>query len=400
MPILTPKTHFKSLTSLRFFAAMHVLAFHNHLDALVNFPGGIRNIIRTGYVSVSLFFVLSGFILAYTYLGDREDASFDRRSFWVARLARIYPVYLLGLFLAAPFVLWAHFNSDRPTWSALKILVMGGSCCTLMQSWIPPLAVAWNAPGWSLSAEAFFYLLFPFVSPLIWRWNQRQTMIALAGLWLFSLGSPMLCWFAPIPGFSDCPATVAPSSGWLAKLVAFNPLLRFPEFLLGIALSRLFILKRQSALSRPPAKKHFLSSVALIGIVSLLSCSSWIPYPFLHNGLLDMLFAMLIYGLANMESRSVFSGTLGRWLSNPIFVLLGEASYAVYILHVPLRNWMYQVLEWLNQNMQPSMALFVAYTLITLGASILVFKMIEEPARRIIRHRLTAARAARKIATV
>jgi peptidoglycan/LPS O-acetylase OafA/YrhL len=232
-------------------------------------------------------------------------------------------------------------------------------------------------------AWAYPFLLFSWVPP----WS--------------GLGGPnSRCRFAPIPGFSDCPATVAPSSGWLAKLVAFNPLLRFPEFLLGIALSRLFILKRQSALSRPPAKKHFLSSVALIGIVSLLSCSRWIPYPFLHNGLLDMLFAMLIYGLANMESRSVFSGTLGRWLSNPIFVLLGEAGYAVYILHVPLRNWMYRILECLNQNVQPSMALFVSYTLITLGASILVFKVIEEPARRIIRHMLTPARAARKIATV
>src|SRR5437899_7700201 len=114
MATLTPKNHFKSLTSLRFFAAMHVLAFHNHLDALMDLPGGIRSIIRTGYVSVSLFFVLSGFILAYTYHGDREGVSFDRRSFLAARLARIYPVYLVGLLLAAPFVFWAHFNSDRP----------------------------------------------------------------------------------------------------------------------------------------------------------------------------------------------------------------------------------------------------------------------------------------------
>ena len=104
MTTLTPKNHFRPLTSLRFFAAMHVLAFHNHLDALMDLPGGIRSIIRTGYVSVSLFFVLSGFILAYTYHGDREGVSFDRRSFWAARLARIYPVYLVGLLLAALIV--------------------------------------------------------------------------------------------------------------------------------------------------------------------------------------------------------------------------------------------------------------------------------------------------------
>jgi peptidoglycan/LPS O-acetylase OafA/YrhL len=389
MTTLRPKNHFKPLTSLRFFAAMHVLAFHNHLDRLMDFPGGIRSIIRTGYVSVSLFFVLSGFILAYTYHGDREDASLDRRSFWVARLARIYPVYFVGLLLAAPFVFWAHFNSDRPAWSVFKILALGGSCGTLTQSWIPPLAVDWNAPGWSLSAEAFFYLIFPFVSPWIWRWNQRQTVMALAGLWLLSLCLPALCCCAVIPGFSDCPATVAPSTGWLAKLVAFNPLLRFPEFLLGIALCRLFVLKRQSRLpTSSPAGKHFLPGLALIGIIGVLGCGSWIPYPYLHNGLLDILFAGLIYGLADIDSRSGLAKTPARLLSMPILVLLGEASYAVYILHVPLRKWMYQILEWLNPNVHPSMALFVAYTLMTLGVSILVFKLIEEPARRIIRRKL------------
>jgi len=392
MATLTPKNHFKPLTSLRFFAAMHVLAFHNHLDALMDLPGGIRSIIRTGYVSVSLFFVLSGFILAYTYHGGRENVSFNRRSFWIARLARIYPVYLVGLLLAAPFVFWAHFNSDRPAWSAFKILVLGGSCGTLTQSWVPPLAVEWNAPGWSLSAEAFFYLIFPFVSPWIWRWNQRQTVMALAGLWLLSLCSPALCCCAGVPGFSDCPATVAPSTGWLAKLVAYNPLLRFPEFLLGIALCRLFVLKRQNRFTTAsPAGKHFLPGLALIGIAGVLGCGGWIPYPFLHNGLLDILFAVLIYGLANVDSGSGLAKTPARLLSMPVFVLLGEASYAVYILHVPLRKWMYQILEWVNPNVHPSMVIFVAYTLITLGVSVLVFKLIEEPARRMIRKRLAPA---------
>ena len=394
------KPHFQALTSLRFFAAMHVLAFHNHLEALTNSPGPIRNIIRAGYVSVSLFFVLSGFILAHTYLSERQDVSFDRRSFWIARVARIYPVYLLGLLLAAPFVLDAHFHSDRAAWSTLKILIMGGSCCTLTQSWIPPLAVVWNSPGWSLSAEAFFYLLFPFVSPVIWKLNKRQTLLALAGLWLLSLVPPMLCWFAPVPGFSDCPATVAPSPSWVAKLVAFNPLLRLPEFLLGIALGRLFFLERERSPDKAPSSKdrllscaaltRFMLLVALTGISGLLVCGDRIPYPFFHNGLLDIFFAVLIYGLARGSSLGRQLPIL-RLLSMPILVLLGEASYAIYILHVPLRNWMYRILEWFHPGIHPSLALLAVYTLFTLGVSVLVFKVIEEPARRLIRRKLAPA---------
>ncbi len=395
------KTHFQPLTSLRFFAAMHVLAFHNHLDVLTDSPSGIRNIIRAGYISVSLFFVLSGFILAHTYLGERETVSFNRRSFWIARLARIYPVYLVGLLLAAPLVWEAHFNSGRPAWSAFKILVMGGSCCTLTQSWIPPLAVVWNGPGWSLSAEAFFYLLFPFISPMFWRLNKRQTLIALLGLWIISLIPPVLCWLAPIPGFSDCPATVAPSPTWVSKLVGFNPLLRLPEFLLGIALGRLFVLQKQEPRTIVSGKEprtivsgRLLPWATLAGILSLLACGSWIPYPFLHNGLLDVLFAVLIYSLAR-DGASIGKGALhtARFLSMPLLVLLGEASYAIYILHVPLRTWMYRILDWLHPGIHPSLPLFAVYTIVTLGISVLVFKLIEEPARRRIRRKLAPAPA-------
>src|SRR5262249_46456835 len=111
-----------------------------------------------------------------------------------------------------------------------------------------------------------------------------------------------------------------------------------------------------------------------------------IPYAFLHNGLLDIFFAVLIYGLARGASLGGRLHIL-RMLSLPVFVLLGEASYAIYILHVPLRNWMYRILDWIHPGVQPSLPLLLVYTLFTLAISILVFKVIEEPARRLIRRR-------------
>jgi peptidoglycan/LPS O-acetylase OafA/YrhL len=133
-----------------------------------------------------------------------------------------------------------------------------------------------------------------------------------------------------------------------------------------------------------------LPYAALIGITGMLACGSQISYPFLHNGLLDILFAVLIYGLAR-EGAAGHHFQVVRLLSMPALVLLGEASYALYILHVPLRTWMYKVLEWFHPGVQPSMPLFAAYTIFTVGISILVFKIIEEPARRMIRRRLTPA---------
>jgi hypothetical protein len=86
----------RPLTGLRFFAAPHVVWFH-YAPGLPHWPG---NIVRNGYMAVALFFVLSGFVLAYTY----EGRTVEPRRFWLARFARIYPGYLTAFCLIAPAV--------------------------------------------------------------------------------------------------------------------------------------------------------------------------------------------------------------------------------------------------------------------------------------------------------
>src|SRR5438105_2435610 len=102
--LVTPsaRPYLGALASIRFIAAVHVVLYHHRSDAfMVAMPGFIRQIVNGGYVAVGLFFVLSGFILTYTYVGDRHR-NLDPRAFWIARLARIYPVYLLAFVVGAP----------------------------------------------------------------------------------------------------------------------------------------------------------------------------------------------------------------------------------------------------------------------------------------------------------
>ena len=99
-PALTP------LTSLRFLAASLVLLFHA-LDSfpqasVLQLPRPMLNVLESGFIGVSVFFILSGFILGYNYLAMDFAPPRARRQFWAARFARIYPVYLLGMVLAAP----------------------------------------------------------------------------------------------------------------------------------------------------------------------------------------------------------------------------------------------------------------------------------------------------------
>ena len=182
---LNPKLHGKrrlpALTSLRIIAAIHVVLFHyglglvhqstdqyiaatRHSAAPLHWTAyilghGITNIIAAGSWSVSLFFILSGFILFYNYGDDREN-SLDAKKFWIARFARIYPVYLVGILVMAPFLF--HRWAVDPRFTTHKIVTGGVLSLAMLQSWFPRhYATLFNGPGWSMSVEAFCYALFP-----------------------------------------------------------------------------------------------------------------------------------------------------------------------------------------------------------------------------------------------
>src|SRR5215470_10639156 len=134
-----------ALTTLRFFAALHVVLFHMRVVGIL--PGGPwwhQNFASIGYVGVNFFFVLSAFSV---------------RKFWLARFARIYPAYVLSLIVAAPFFFFAVRHLDLPffAWSKQHLLAACLLTIVLLQSWIPQAALTWNSVCWSLSVEAFFY---------------------------------------------------------------------------------------------------------------------------------------------------------------------------------------------------------------------------------------------------
>ena len=96
------KQPINSLTGLRFIAAFLVILHHFGKPPLPQFEQSVRNVLDHGFVAVTLFFILSGFILTYSYMSQEGSPKTSKRTFWVARFARIYPVYLLGFLIAAP----------------------------------------------------------------------------------------------------------------------------------------------------------------------------------------------------------------------------------------------------------------------------------------------------------
>lgn len=374
------KNALPALTGLRFIAAFHVLLFHQALVYMPRGSLGLRSIIASGYVGVSLFFTLSGFILAYNYLEVAARGALDRRSFWTARFARVYPVYALGLLLALPSFL-ALMAKTGPLSSQLhRIVGISAAGITLTQSWAPSAVCVWNCPGWSLSVEAFFYLLFPFAAVSVARVPGRLLLPACVGLWLLSLAGAGLYMLISPDGLGG--ASAQDKSYWL-DVVRFNPLIRLPEFLVGMLLGRYYLETRREVRSR------FLLLVAGLVIIGVLAASSYVPYILLHNGLLAPCFALVIYSLAHGQ------GIIARILSSPVATILGESSYALYILHMPIWWWMRVLGKALGVEWLASPWYFAAYLCVAVIASILVLRLVEEPTRMFIRDRLIARKAAR-----
>src|SRR5947209_7775503 len=185
MDLLDARPRLPALTSLRFFAALHVVIFHLQALRIVRGYDWYYKLASIGYAGVSFFFVLSGFILVYTYAGR----TIPLKQFWRARFARIYPAYAFSLLLTAPGFIYVALFLDIPMFSFAHthLKLAAALCLGLLQSWIPGAALSWNSVGWSLSVEAFFYALFPFVMLLLLRRSRLQLFLVAISAYLATL---------------------------------------------------------------------------------------------------------------------------------------------------------------------------------------------------------------------
>lgn len=339
-----------ALTGIRFFAAFYVVLGHGlpWIENRAVLPISVSIFLRNSYIAVSLFFMLSGFILAYTYTEFSPGAR-SYAKFWKARFARIYPVYLFSMLLALPF----QFHALTLKSTAAVLL--------MVQAWNPlhpEMAGAWNYPAWSLSVEAFFYLCFPFVQMRVASMSRRAIHV----LGIISLLACILL-HTPAQGLGLWnPDAVAPISIPL-------PIVRFPEFLLGVIVGNLFLR------FGPAAKQPFLTLVAALAAILCLSITKgpWVSLSVLP-------FAVLLYSLAGSGDA------IASFLSHPFMLLLGGASYSVYLLQLPVRDWVRTLLAQTTASLNALNAPITPLVLVLF--SILVFRYFEEPLRKAIRRQL------------
>lgn len=310
------RSRLDALTGMRALAALNILFFHFSDPKLF---GPFAPVVDNGYVSVSFFLLLSGFVLAYNYRERADRGLMSARTFWKARFSRIYPVFLFSL-LCSVFVLqqeWRMRSHGEFTWGVLLTLL-------LLQGWSPTLSTFWNTPAWTLTTDVFFYALFPFLVTLRRPRTRNRIIWSMLGFWCLSFILPALYTLLKLDGD---PHPGRYSNGLWLRFIKFGPLQHLPSFLFGMALASLNDLFPERSRIRIA-----LGIGAFSALYVVLYFGSHMPYLFMHDGLLMPLYGMVVLALAGRNF-------IARLFSIYPLIVIGEASYCLYILHFNL--WLF-----------------------------------------------------------
>lgn len=374
-----------ALTSLRFFAAVAIVLEHSL--AAFSTTSWIKTPIPYDQ-GVSFFFVLSGFILSYTH--PRMETMRDAYAFYVARFARIWPLHIATILLSLallPKSVW-FIGSSIQHWVAISIANV-----FLVQAWIPAPGYFFslNAASWSISAEFFFYLMFPVLRnrwATTWHWKALLVTLIVCAILTVSTSRG-------VPGADFANPMQLSSTG----IGYTSPFTRIVEFVTGMLAASAFArcLKFRS-------KNVVLWTVLEIAALAAMPCmmifSRQLPSRIAGHDLGDSAWSVfaghcgsfLAFALVVMV-MAIGRGLLSRALSLKPLVLLGEASFALYLVHQMLIGYFYMHRP--SFDGIPDVVLCVGYWLTSITAAFALWHFVENPARRKIRALLNSPKSLR-----
>ncbi len=284
---MSERRHLRGLTSTRFIAALFVLLSHA-------IGPNQRTLIDLGYLGVTFFFVLSGFVLAFS-----DSAQIGAPSFYRNRFARLAPLNYLTLAVASLVPLGSANGA-----------VTGIQQLTFTSAWTTAGSHSYNDVAWSLSCEAFFYMCFPVINRLMCRLAAKAVAgVVVSGLLIEALVS-----------------LIQHQTGFAYLYTYDFPPYRLIEFIAGVGLARLVVLG--VSISRVVQQRLQLSAVMVTLGVVVVDARHTIPRSVAAIPAL-LVAAVIIYVVATNE----LSGHAG-WLRSPVLVRLGQWSFALYLVHL------------------------------------------------------------------
>lgn len=348
----------ESLTIFRFVAAIIVVIFHfGRNTELANFA---RPFLISGPQMVTFFFALSGFVMMISHYNKQDESL---RSYYVARIARIVPVYLLALFIMVYFVYGTGKNDMMGLFLSL----------TFLQSWFSPYPLSFNDPAWSLSVEALFYLTFPLILFVVKQSKISALKFAVIALVLYVFTQFLLSSWMPMRMNQEYKKASF-------DIIYYFPMSHFCSFFLGVASGYLYV-TYPNRFNKTGIFPFILTIVVmfltyyLIQYPQILRRFFGVPLAY-GSSFYALLFTLLILAIA--QSKNIMT----KALSMRFFVLLGESSYALYILQKPM-HIIYKKYISIHFELNPNNH-FYLYLLLLIVTSILSLYIIEKPGKSLI----------------
>lgn len=348
-----------ALTGLRWWAAFMVFAFH--LEVFAPLPGVTSAIFGQGFMGVTFFFVLSGFVLTWS-----ASPRVSQSTFYWRRFARIYPSHFVALIFAIP-VFYSLTPDTAPVWVKPVSIGILALSVVLIQGWWnnPEVLFSGNPAAWTLTCESFFYLLHPYLSKLLTPLRKRGAMTF--GLVVIGIAFTYraLVILVPTVPFGAVPV----------------PLVSLCEFALGMALAWAF---RQGWRPRVPV------TVGLGAMAAVVAGNVLGPAFFSQNAIVRFMLGFgnelftVACGLAIVAITGATLAGRSSAFASRIQVRLGEWSFTFYLVHatfiyIALLVFGFQAPSWRNLGW---MLLLLAISL--LGAAAM-HHWLEKPLERRMR---------------
>ena len=383
------QNYIPALTGVRALAAYLVFISHYEYTFDKNFPHFLQRFFLEFHIGVTIFFVLSGFLIAFRYYDNFQLTKDWFKQYLKNRVARIYPMYFLitaGAFIVYYFTREPGVVNGFP--NAIGLFFMH---ITFVRGFFHQLNFTGVAQGWSLTVEECFY----FSAPVAFYFIHRYKKFLLQPILITSFGVLMVLIFRNINWYGFF--------GDFTFMMLYTFFGRCFEFFVGIQLA--LMIRRKGFHRTNKFKFTYIGFFLIFFCVWLMSLlpipqgwSAGLHNPFgivINNYLLAISIGTFFYGLITETT------VMKRVLANPFVELLGKSSYIFYLIHLGyMYVFIYNGINWLNDH---TFTLYdkwgvdwhspfeydylnILYAFILLNAvSVILFKFIEEPLNHFIR---------------
>lgn len=349
-----------SLTGSRFWAALLVFLFHSSLPSdLAPFSDPtIQHIFtvivgKAGWLGVSYFFILSGFIMVWS--AKDNDTVGD---FYLRRFAKIYPTHCLTWAIA--FIIGAMSIYQYKLWA---------SNLFLLNTWVDDVRYFFvgNRPSWSLCIEAMFYLSFPFLFRIMKAIPEKFDLLGLTVVTAASLlvQTYIYIWVEPNQMMKAFP--ISQQHFWVSYIF---PPSRIFEFLAGMFAARLLMNGRALVLTKTASL--VLLAVAYIGAM-------YLPYQFSMSVVFIIPVCLLIISMAGDDLKK--RNTL---LNTKTSVWLGEISYSFYMVHFLVLFYFLNLTAGRKFNLPEGIALIAVALVLSVSCASFLYSYFEVPMMKLI----------------